>query len=210
MSVEQISRRAVVAVAAAATVAPIEPATAQQKDPSWVRAPLRYIPQFIIDTPPSKVSIELAMSPFCSDSSRFILNALLPFLKKNSLAGGSRVIFHQFPRVENEVAMMKELLSYERDKLIAISMKVMTDVDHNHREPRGAYEIAGAAKAIGAQKDPAFNAATADAAVRKLNQLMATKMGITQTPTLFVNGNKVGFVKTAADLDGAIAKFAKA
>ena len=210
MSIDQISRRSAVVAAVAATVAPVKTALAQSNDSYWMRAPMRYIPQFTIDTPPSKTTIELAMSPFCPDCARFTLSALLPFLKKKSLADGSQAIFHQFARVESEVPMMMELLSYQRDKLIAISLKVMNNIHNNQRLPRGAYEIADAAKSVGAQKDPSFNAATAEAAVRKMNQLMATKIGVAATPTLFVNRHKIGFVTSADDLNGAIAKFGKA
>ncbi len=171
---------------------------------------MRYIPQFTIDMPPSKTTIELAMSPFCPDCARLTLSSLLPFLKKKSLPGGSQTIFHPFARVESEVAMMKELLSYERDKLIAISLKVMTNMHNTQRMPRGPHDVADAARSVGARKDPSFDAAIAEPAVRKMNQLMAAKIGVFATPTLFVNGHKIGFVTTTAEFNNAIAKYGKA
>ena len=210
MSIDQVSRRGAVAAAVAATLTSVEPAVAQPQDSFWMRAPMRYIPQFAIDTPPSKTTIELAMSPFCPDCARFVLSSLLPFLKKKSLADGSQAIFHQFARTESDVAMMKELLSYQRDKLIAISLKVMTNMHNSQRTLKGPYEVADAARSVGAKKDPSFDAAVAEAAVRKMNQLMATKIGVAATPTLFVNGHMIGFVTSTADLTGAIAKFGKA
>lgn len=210
MSIDQLSRRGAVTATIAATIAPVDTALAQQTDSFWMRAPMRYIPQFTIDTPPSKTTIELAMSPFCPDCARFTLSSLLPFLKKRSLADGSQAIFHQFARSESDVPLMKELLSYQRDKLIAISLKVMTNIHNNQRMLRGPHEVADAARSVGAKKDPSFDPAVAEAAVRKMNQLMATKIGVTGTPTLFVNGNKIGFVTSTADLTNAIAKFGKA
>lgn len=210
MRTQLVTRRTAATAVAVAVAGLAGSPLAQASNVQGLRAPLRYIPQFTIDAAPSRLSIEVVLSPFCPDSANFVKGALLPHLKKAPSQDGSRVIFHQFARNTDDLPLMIELMSYERTKLVELSMRVMTTVYRNQRAIRRRDEIADVAKSIGARKDPSFNAGIAEAAARQMNELMIKAAGIQDTPTLYVNRRKVGLTKSEADLKSAIAKFGRA
>ena len=169
---------------------------------------MRYFPQFVVDVPPSKTSIEVVLSPFCTDSAAFMRGSLIPFLKRSAAVGGAKAIIHQIAKAEDEVSLMVELLSYDAAKMPITSAKCMAMVYRNGRPIRQRSDVADAARRAGAAKDPSYDPKLAEAITRELNIYAVAKAGVRQTPTLLVNQKYAGNAKSDADLKAALLKHA--